>query len=207
MKLILEYDDFCSQEPENCLDIMYEMIKEVPHIKFNMFTVPAMRGKFNDEEWIKKIKELIEKDNLRICVHGLYHTQQEFENMSIMESIYYLHIINNYMNEIIGEAGWLKVFRGPHWGINKETITNLINLNYTHIYNHEDHRFLEKDFLNKIKFIYYNQNLRDEMTPKEIMIAHGHTHNVCENGIEETKDKVLKFINQHNPEFIWANEV
>lgn len=205
MKLILEYDDFCSQDPENCLDILYEMIKEVPHIKFNLFTVSAMRGTENDESWLEEVKKLVDKDNVRLCIHGLYHTQLEFENVSEWACKCYFDLIEAYKKQ--HNMKWLQVFRGPHWGINGITIEQLISRGYTHVYNHENHKYLEPLYSDKIKFIYYNQNLKDDIIPQDLIIAHGHTHNVCDNGIRETKDKVLKFIDQYKPEFMWVNEV
>lgn len=206
MKLILEYDDFCSHEPENCLEIMYEMIKEVPHIKFNMFTVPFMRGKCNTHNWIQEITNLIHTDNLRLCTHGLYHSYLEFEEISKKICEHYFDLIKD-IQELYDKESWLKVFRGPNWGLNTITIEELIRRGYTHIYNHENHRQLETDYIDRIKFIYYNQNLKDKLEPRELMIVHGHTHNVCDNGIKETKYKLLRFIEKHNPEFIWANEI
>lgn len=205
MKLILEYDDFCSQDPENCLDTIKEMIKEVPHIKFNMFTVPIMRGEYSNFIWVNEIQKLIQSNNVKLCVHGLFHDHLEFENINAHACKAYFELISACKD--LYKLPWLPVFRGPYWGINAITVEQLIDNNYTHIYNHENHNYLESLYSDKIKFVYYNQNLKDEMIPQELMIAHGHTHNVCENGIKETKNKVLKFINQYNPEFIWADDI
>lgn len=205
MKLILDYDDFCSQEPENCLDVLHEMIKEVPHIKFNLFTVPAMGGHHTDYIWLKEVRKLVESNNVRLCVHGLYHDHLEFENIDSAMCKAYLNLIDNHVNS--DKKSWLPVFKGPNWGINSITIEHLISHNYTHIYNHEDHKYLEPLHSDQIKFVYYNQNLKDNIIPQDFMIAHGHTHNVCGNGIRETKNKVLRFIDQYKPEFLWANEV
>lgn len=205
MKLILEYDDFCSHDPENCLDTLYEMIKEVPHIKFNLFTVPAMRGDDNSNEWVNSVQELIDNGNVQLSVHGLYHSFLEFENVTPFACKSYFNLINTYKE--MYKVPWLPVFKGPNWGLNNITIEELISRGYTHIYNHEDHRHLEVLYLDKIKFVYYNQNLKDEIIPQDLIIAHGHTHNVCNNGIRETKDRVLKFVDKYKPEFMWTNEI
>ena len=103
---------------------------------------------------------------------------------------------------------FLKVFRGPQWGINEYTFEALIDLNFTHIYSHENYLELNNKFKDNIKIIYYNWNLKDNFELKnEIIIAHGHTHNVCDNGIEETFDKIKNINKKYNINFLKANKI
>ena len=207
LKLILEYDDFCDQSPENCLNFIEKCVEEIPKIKFNLFTVPKTRGfEIKDPSWISRVKNLISNKNISICVHGLFHTTEEFKFLSKKEAIFRLKTAMNIFEK--NNIDFLKVFRGPQWGINEYTFEALIDLNFTHIYSHENYLELNNKFKDNIKIIYYNWNLKDNFELKnEIIIAHGHTHNVCDNGIEETFDKIKNINKKYNINFLKANKL
>ena len=97
-----------------------------------------------------------------------------------------------------------KVFRGPHWGICDEAVKALECEGFTHLYNHTDYKHLTSDVL---KMVYYNWNLKDEPSGDDTLVTHGHTHNVCSNGISETLDKVSRFIDHTNPVFKFVDEL
>ena len=96
------------------------------------------------------------------------------------------------------------MFRGPHWGISDEAIRALECEGFTHLYSHTDYKHLTSDTL---KMVYYNWNLKDEPPDSDSLVAHGHTHNVCGNGISETLDKVSRFIDHVSPIFKFVNEL
>lgn len=205
MNLVLEFDDFHWLHPENCLDSIYYLIKIHPAIKISLFTVPCLRGRNLNEnkEWCDNVRKLIESNNIQLCVHGLTHSQEEFKHKNYLQALNSLSIALQIFHSV--NLPVAKVFRGPHWGLNEESVKALIDLNFTHIYNHYDYKHLYSD---NIKFIYYNWNLKDNFLGGEgDIIAHGHTHNVCQNGIFESLDQISNFIKMYSPIFKFANEL
>ena len=204
--LVLEYDDLTFLDPENCLLQIEELVRRHPDIKLSFFTVPMMRGAplSHNMEWCNSIRQHIYNENVCLGVHGLMHSQEEFKHLSYTEAALRLRFAEAVFET--ADLPFERVFRGPHWGLNQESLNAISDAEYTHLYNHEDYRSLNAE---SMKVVYYNWNLKDN-TPdgeEETIIAHGHTHNVCKNGIEETLDKVSKFIDDYRPEFKFINEV
>lgn len=205
-KLVLEYDDFHYLSPENCLSILDIMIAEFPDIKVSLFAPPALRYMpiTYNPEWCSNVRKYIDSGNIVLARHGLTHDYLEFQKMSLDNSIEALKTGDEIFNK--ASLPYVKVFRGPYWGINKEAVEALNVNGYTHLYNHEDHRAYSKFFNGKT--VYYNWNLKDEEPPDtDLIIAHGHTHNTCSNGILETFDRVRRYIENNNPEFLFVHEV
>jgi predicted deacetylase len=206
MNLCLEYDDLHWKSPENCLEHIENLVNMFPDIKLSFFTVPMLRGNpLNlDQEWCKKIRDYIDSDNICLGLHGFIHSQEEFKNISYGEAKAKI----STASIIFERCGFPKpiAFRGPHWGINETTYRVLIDQNYKFVYTHEDYKHLILKYP-EIKSVIYNQNLKDPIMPKQNIIAHGHTHNVCSNGIQETKDKVVKFCKTYKPNFININKI
>ena len=190
INLILEYDDFCDQEPENCLNFIDEIIEENKKIIFNMFTVPCMKNKkIQDLFWIEKVKNHIKNNNLNIGIHGLFHNQEEFKYLTKNQAKEKLLISMDILTTL--DIKFEKIFRGPHWGINADVYEALIDLNFSHVYSHENYKTLNDIFSKDIKIVYYNWNLKDDFVFNEkTIVAHGHTHDVCDNGIKETFHKI-----------------
>jgi hypothetical protein len=73
---------------------------------------------------------------------------------------------------------------------------------------------LNEYYENKLNIVYYNWNLKDEYNyeafenpiKKDIVVIHGHTHNVCGNGIEESFPRFENFMGRHEVEFARINE-
>ena len=205
IKLVLEYDDFHWDKPENCLDIIERFVSVVPNIKLTMFTVPNLRGNllFQNPEWCKRVAELCNQGVLEISRHGWTHAPLEYEHCN------FDYAMNSLLlgDKVLDSAGipYARVFRGPYWGLNHETVRALNELGYTHLYNHIDHSSIGHDFRNKV--VFYNWNLGLEPPEFKLLIGHGHTHNVCGNGIEETFERVINFIDINSPEFLFSSEV
>ena len=205
MKLVIEYDDTHWNTQVDCLNFFESMIKEFPAIKVTMFTVAAYNFAPMNENinWTRRVKKLIDQGNLELGLHGFYHTQEEFKHLSLDQThARYQDIVNEFR-----EAGlpFVKLFRGPHWGINAHTYCLARDEGLT-IFSHEDYIDLAVSFPT-VKTIYYNWNLKDAMpTDKELLIAHGHTHNVCSNGIEESYNR-LKVGLQAAKENVFASEI
>lgn len=204
-KLVLEFDDFHWKVPENCLHEVETLVSEFPTIKISLFTPSMLNNQplTENRDWVIKVRKLIESNNIELCVHGVYHTQEEFKYVDEGKAIAKLSLAHSMFN--YAKLPFVKVFRGPHWGLNIESIQALNKLGYTHLYNHEDYRDIDTHF--KGKSVYYNWNLKDEAPDSDIIIAHGHTHNVCGNGIKESLNKIQQFIKANNPDFLFASEV
>jgi calcineurin-like phosphoesterase family protein len=215
MKFVLEYDDLHFMEPENCIETIDRFVERYPDIKISFFTIPFLRGfPINgNEQWAERIREHIKNNNVRLALHGLHHTPEEFKFFNYDQSIACLTMAESLFNE--ADLPFVKVFRGPHWGLCEGAVNALIRMKYTHLYNHEDYRELGDSVKNKIKVKYYNWNLTDEPPERGFLdsiagkpiITHGHTHDVCGNGIGETFDKVCNFIDNNNVDFKFVNEV
>lgn len=204
--LILEYDDFHWKRPEDCLDTIYKFVEKFPQIKISLFTTPlhSRLGIFEAENWCNKVRELINQNNICLAVHGTYHHQEEFKHKSVGEAV--INLKKSEHEFEISRLPFVKVFRGPHWGISQNTYDALKQLNYTHVYTHQDYKQLAESN-SDIKNIFYNWNLKDEAPNEDFLIGHGHTHNVCGNGIRETFDRVCKFIDSNDVEFKFVNDV
>lgn len=200
-KLILEYDDFHWDSPENCLDTIYKFVGKYPRIKITLFTPTALRGKrlSQNKLWcieVSKIKQI------KLAAHGHLHNQEEFKDLSYHEAIEKLEAID--VDFKYAGLEYLKVFRGPHWGINYPVLKALEDFGYTHLYNHSNYEFLRSE---RLQIVYYNWNLAENSPTGKLVIAHGHTHNVCNNGIVPTFDKVCNYIDEFNPIFEFADYI
>jgi len=205
MKLVLDFDDFHWKEPENCLETIEQLVREVPNIKLSFFTVPK-HSEYPIQAnipWCNKIRDLIKAGNIRLAYHGFTHSHLEFAQLKKQEALDRIKFATLYFDK--AKLPIARVFKGPNWGINAEVYEALAELGFSHVYSHEDYKFIGHD---KIKTVFYNWNLKDAEPPKEeIIIAHGHTHNVCENGIAEASSKIVKFIKENNPQLIYVDEV
>jgi hypothetical protein len=205
--LVLEYDDLHFLQPEDCLDQITKFINLFPSIKISFFCPPFLRSVplFKDSDWCSKIRKFIESGNVCLARHGLAHDQEEFKHLDFDDALFRLKIGDAV--HAVAKLPYVKVFRGPHWGISSTSMEALLESGYTHLYNHQDYEKLGEQYKSQIKVEYYNWNLKDEAPDDSFLITHGHTHNVCSNGIEETFERVVSFIDTEKPEFKFVNEV
>lgn len=202
--LILDFDDFHWKKPQNCIDTIRLLHKIRPDIKLSFFVSPNYENHLLtfDKKWCKEVKELIELDVIRIGIHGWNHSQLEFEDITKLNAIAKLHLAEKELEA--AEIPFVKAFKGPHWGINYIAAETLLEKKYTHIYSHPDKLSVQTKFNSEnknanLKFVYYNLNLKDNLDDSSIrnyddidVIAHGHSWNVCENGITESIVKIIK---------------
>jgi hypothetical protein len=204
-ELVLEFDDFHWLAPENCLAVIKRFTEAVPSIKLTMFTVPFLRGNalFANPEWCREVAELCGNGNLEIARHGCSHAPLEYEHCNYDYAIKSLLLGNN----ILETSGipYVRVFRGPYWGLNSDTVRALNELGYTHLFNHRDHSAVGKAFNGKV--VFYNWNLGQPAPAFRFLVGHGHTHDVCGNGIEQTFDRIMNVISERNPTFLFSSEV
>lgn len=204
MNLILEFDDLHWKDPENCLSTITNLINKFNNIKLNFFTVanhsniPISKNK----EWCDRIRTYIESGNIQLVVHGNTHSFKEFEitNKKIIKEKL-LSVENEFKN---ANLEYIKIFKGPNWGITTEVIEVLKELEYISVFLHTDYKHLEHN----MKSIYYNWNLMDDKPPiASTLIAHGHTWNACNNGISQTYNKIVDFIIKNNPTFQFLGQL
>lgn len=198
--LCLEYDDLHPKHPENCIKEIRKFISVVPDIKLSFFVPAEMagRGLHLDEDWCRELRKYVESGNICLGVHGLLHTQEEFKYLNYDAAKAKLERALTLFDK--AKLPVEKIFRGPHWGINQETYSALIDLDFDRVYSHQDYSELSDNNVD-IETIVYNANLKDPLPDLPIIIAHGHSHNVCGNGIQETFNKVLEFIDSNDISF------
>lgn len=206
--VIFDFDDLHWLEPEDCLGTIEEIVEAVPDIKLSFFTVPDLRdneiGK--KRRWCNRLLNLIESGNVTLGVHGLVHSTEEFKHKSAQDA--YDSLLDADFLFRKAKLPVESVFKGPHWGINAETYKALIDLGYTHVYTHPDYANLAEQFP-EIKSVFYNWNLKDDFVDngEKVIIGHGHTHDVCGNGIAQCKDRIINFCREHNPEYKFIHEI
>jgi len=213
MKLILEFDDLNPHPEVNCILVIDQLIQRYPNIILNFFTIPNYLGTsplYNDKEWCKKIRKYIDSGNINLCVHGCYHTQEEFKHLNYVDA----HKCLLYGLNVFKYSGLpvARVFRGPHWGINHETFMALRALNFTHVYSHISYAALNQSWEDEIKVVYYNWNLKDnfgifENPPNDVIVAHGHTPDVCGNGIGQSHNRICNALDSNSFEFLRVQDI
>lgn len=191
-KLILEFDDFHPNPEVNCLSEVKKLVADFPTVKLNMFTVAKYNGKPLSlyTEWCDEVRGLIESGNLILAIHGLTHRALEFKHLTKHQAKSDILEAESILKD--ANLPFVKVFRGPYWGINGASIEALVELEYTHLYSHRDYLDLTNQYADQIKVVIYNWNLKDSFgifeneTESDIIVGHGHTHSpCCGNGIQE----------------------
>lgn len=205
--LILEFDDLNPHPEVDCVHLLEEFVDKYPTIHLNMFTVGCYQNTllFDHPDWCRRVKRLIDSGNMSLAVHGYFHTAEEFKKLTYDQANYRILTAENTFKA----AGlpFLKVFRGPHWGINTDTFKALIERGYTHVYSHESYKELNNQFVDKIKVIYYNWNGKDELTnPADLCVGHFHTHDVCGNGIRESFSRICKAVEGYDFEYLRVDQ-
>ena len=189
-KLVLDFDDFHWSSPENCIDTIDSIVSACSNAKLSFFTVAKLQGRPLDQnpDWTARVRSHIEAGNICLGVHGLLHTRKEFKDKTYDEAIRDIREAERHFGR--AELPFQKVFKGPHWGINEATYKALSELGYTHVYTHPDYANLSHP---AIKNVFSNWNLKDKYRDvAETMTGHGHTHNVCGNGIAQVMHRVIE---------------
>lgn len=195
--IIIDFDDLHYRHPENCLQTIQYLVDRNDKIKLLFFTIPYLdRLEIgNDDPFCKKLRKYIDSGHIQLAIHGTYHSSEEFKSLDYENARMKISLSERLMKE--ADLPFIKVFKGPHWGLNKSTIDVLMDRCYQAVFNHEDYKNLE---VAGIDFKYYNWNLKDDyVAPTDrLVIAHGHTHNVCGNGIQEIADKLLMTLEEND---------
>lgn len=207
-KLILEFDDFHPSKDVNCLDVVIDLISRYKkrNIILNMFVPAHYNGipMSSDPGWCSSVRNYILSGNLCLGVHGRFHTQEEFKNLNYSDSYTSLTEVENEFKRC--NLPFKKIFRGPHWGIGPASIGALIAKRYTHLYSHTSYQQFNDSYSHEIEIVYYNWNLKDrfgvfENSWSNFIVAHGHTANVCGNGIEESYNRIVEALDNNEFDF------
>lgn len=205
-KIILDFDDYHWLHPENCLAEIKNLVKHLPDVKILLFTIPMLRGKEigGDKEFCEETRNLIEKGNIQLAIHGTFHTQEEFKDKSKQQALASIELSEACMKE----AGlpFVNIFKGPHWALSKGTLEALIEKKYKTAFIHESQAYLEL-YKMPIDLVYYNWNLKDNPPSVDtILYAHGHTHDVCSNGIAQVSNKIIELTRNETVTFHFPEE-
>src|SRR5690606_1732983 len=147
MKIILEFDDFHFLAPENCLEQIETLVTLYPNIVINLFTVANLRNVPMDQSptWCSEVRELIQNGNLVLAYHGCNHDFLEFDNLDATEAKDKLLLAQNTFTK--SNLPVVKVFRGPHWGLSSGTVRALADCGFTHVYNHDNYKWLDAEIV------------------------------------------------------------
>lgn len=195
LRIAVEYDDF---SPYNTQFSSLEKMREhYPQFKVTMFTVP-WETRFGQQTaitlpeyaaFVKACKE--SEDWLELALHGLTHAPMEFAEVS-QEEAFKRVMIGKKMFDNRG-LKLVPIFKAPFWALSKEGKLGVESAGFKVV---EDK--------------YYNWNLADDFPQEaadrgDVIIAHGHVQDVCENGLAETLPKLMKL--PPDTQFLTLSEV
>jgi hypothetical protein len=116
-------------------------------------------------EFLEYIEEL---KWIQICVHGLKHINNEdVPEKSLVD---------------LPMFGYSKIYRAPFWQLSDEMYERLKKLDYKIMIHPDDSR----------EGIKYNWNIKDSPPPLDILYGHGHIQDVCDNGLVESFENIMK---------------
>jgi len=197
MKLCLDFDDF---SPRNTnFGILEDLKEHYPGFKVTLFTVPwdVRWGEATPitEEKYKPFCEAVKKAEgwIEIALHGLTHTVRTVRNSAEYELLDYERAKKRTMiaEKMFINRGisYAKIFKAPQWLLSAPAKKAVEDQGFTVV---EDG--------------YYNWNLKDKQPKlkKGVLVAHGHIHNVCDNGLEDVAPKLMQL--PTDTEFIWLSE-
>lgn len=182
MQISYDNDDFSPLNHR--FDILEKLKERYPDFKVTMFTIPweirfspDTKGTPITEErykpWVEKVKKAQKEGWLDIAIHGLTHAPREFEKLGYDEAKKRVMVAQKmFANVGIKTNG---MFKAPFWLLSKEGKKSIEDLG-----------------LKVMENGYYNWNLKDDMPDEEKLIAHGHVHNTCDNGMEESYFRLIK---------------
>lgn len=175
--MIFDWHDF--SESTNRLDLLHQLKAANDLFKCTVFAVPALGKK----EFWESVPRFIE-----LAVHGWRHPDP-------MEcATWSRERMERLLDEPVVNRHFVRGFCAPGWQINEDIF----------------------DVLNERGWWVADQHYEDDRRPSGLRTYfheddpadrwHGHTHNVCGNGIEETFDEVLARVREAT-EFFFVSEV
>jgi hypothetical protein len=117
---------------------------------------------------INFLEYLEELDWIQICLHGAKHENNEEISEKSLEEL--------------PTFGYSKIYRAPFWQLSDVMYERLKKLGYKIMVHPDDTREGTK----------YNWNIKDSPPPLDILYGHGHIQDVCENGLVESFENIMK---------------
>lgn len=114
--------------------------------------------------WREYIKSL---NWIQLCVHGFYHKNNEDVSQA---------------NLIAYGIAFSKVYRAPFWQLSDIMYNKLTKLEYKIMLHPDDPR----------EGIKFNWNIKDSPLDLPILYGHGHIQDVCQNGLAESFQNIIK---------------
>jgi hypothetical protein len=164
-EVYLDFDDF--GETNNRLDWLWMLKKEFPNFKVNLFTIMS---DFNDS-FTSYIEFL---DWIQICVHGVEHINNEEVSEELLKGDF---PYRGQSKDLIA-----KIYRAPYWQLSDVMYERLKKLDYKIMLHPDDPR----------EGIKYNWNIKDSPPDLPILYGHGHIQDVCNNGLVEAFENIMK---------------
>lgn len=159
----LDFDDF--GEKNHRLDLLWQLHDQFDDFKVNLFAIPNNCP----PEFVDYVAGL---GWIQLCVHGYYHKHHEEVDEKFLINRSKLHQYHHFA----------PVYRAPYWQLSDTMYERLKKLGYKIMIHPDDPR----------QGIKYNWNTKDSPPFLKVLYGHGHVQNVCDNGIEQSMENILK---------------
>lgn len=145
----------------------------------------------NRLDWLWALKEHFPKFKVNVFTIPTKTTVQFLEYIETLEWINVcIHGLKHINNEDVPEKtlrdlpifGYSKIYRAPFWQLSDEMYKKLKSCQYTIMIHPDDPR----------EGIKYNWNTKDSPPNLDILYGHGHVQDVCDNGIVESFENIMK---------------
>jgi len=179
--IVLDLDDLCDKwDP---WDDLHRWKEKNPNGKMTLFTIPR---RCSDALLIRYAK----LDWIELAMHGWIHTTGE--------CLYWTAEDTQVKLKEVQSMGFVTGFKAPKWLITDEVYRGLQAANWW-VADHKMNKHVYDQFPDVAKYVY---NSFKRATPYRSL--HGHTHDVCDNGINESFEK---FCVDPNRAFKFVSEV
>jgi hypothetical protein len=150
-------------EKNHRLDLLWQLHDQFDNFKVNLFTIPTKVT----PAFLEYLNQPYLKHWIQLCVHGFYHKNNEEVSEQDFKRI---------------EGKYAKVYRAPYWQLSDVMYERLKKLGYKIMIHPDDPR----------QGIKYNWNTKDSPPFLKVLYGHGHVQNICDNGIEQSMENILK---------------
>ncbi len=178
--IVFDLDDLCDKW--NPWDTLHKWKERNPNGKVTMFAIPRrcsdrLLAQYEPLDWVE------------LAMHGAVHTTGECLYWTAEDTV-------QKLNEATS-LGFINGFKAPKWLITDEVYRGLQSANWW-CADHKMNSQMYAEFPDVPKYVY---NSFTRKTPYRSL--HGHTHNVCDNGIDEAfgsfcvpPERTFKFVSE-----------
>jgi hypothetical protein len=162
--VVFDLDDLCDKW--NPWRELHEWKERNPNGKVTLFTIPQ---RISDT----LLKQYLDLDWIEIAMHGWYHTKGE--------CFYWTEEDAMAKFQRCVDRGFIRGFKAPHWLMTPAVYRAAHQAGWW-VADHHDRAVIRDEVKDKPRCYTYNDGGRD------VIRAHGHTHNIEDNGIDEAMD-------------------